>query len=150
MVQTFLNQACTSHRPAVGTPGLLRLLYFTKSECVHLQDVPIHPSMYLSTYLCIFVRNAPMWVKMWWIFVDFLYYFLFRFYRHYMTEKQWYKHNRLPGIAYLFELKGCVSYTYANENVGHPWGFAGRIYGGMYDRWTIKQSRRYFCVQYFV
>ena len=36
------------------------------------------------------------------------------------SEKQWYRPNRLPGIAYPFKLKGGVSRTYANENVGQP------------------------------
>jgi len=46
--------------------------------------------------------------------------FLFRFYRRKITEKQWYRPDRLPGIAYLLELKGGVSRTYANKNVGQP------------------------------
>ena len=33
-------------------------------------------------------------------------------------------------IAYLFELKGSVSCTSASKNVGQPWGFVERIYGG--------------------
>ena len=70
------------------------------------------------------------------------------FYRHNTTEQQWYRPNRLPGIAYQFELKWGVSHTYANENVGQPWGFVERVYGGKRDRQTIKQLRRYFCVQY--
>jgi len=42
------------------------------------------------------------------------------FYRCNTTEKQWYRPNRLPGIAYLFELKGGMPCTYANKNVGQP------------------------------
>jgi len=38
--------------------------------------------------------------------------FLFRLYRHNTTEKQWYRPNRLQGIAYLLELKGGASHTY--------------------------------------
>jgi len=45
---------------------------------------------------------------------------LFGFYRRNTTEKQWYRPNRLPGIAYLLKLKGGVSRTSANENVGQP------------------------------
>ena len=61
------------------------------------------------------------------------------------TKKQWYRPNRRPGIEYPFELKGG---TCANENVGAASGFVERVYGGKHDRQTIKQLRRYFCVQY--
>jgi len=32
------------------------------------------------------------------------------------------------------------------KNKEHPRGFAGRIFKEQYDRKTIKQLRRYFCV----
>ena len=63
------------------------------------------------------------------------------------TEKPWYRPNRLLGITCPFELKGGVFRTYTNENVGSPEALSS-VYGGKHDRQTIKQLRRYFCVQY--
>jgi len=36
--------------------------------------------------------------------------------------------NYFPYTLYQFELKECVSRTYANETVGVFWGFVWRIY----------------------
>jgi len=53
--------------------------------------------------------------------------FLFRFCRYNTIKKQWYRPNRVPGIAYLFKLLKGVSHTCANENVRQFGGFVERI-----------------------
>ena len=58
--------------------------------------------------------QAETWVTR--LSLDSLIYFLFKFYRHLITEKHWYKPCRLPGIAYPFELKVGMSLTNVNEN----------------------------------
>ena len=61
--------------------------------------------------------GALKYGRMWRISVEFLNYFPFRFYSYYTAEKQ---PNRVPGITYPFELKGCAFHTYANKNEGQP------------------------------
>jgi len=58
-------------------------------------------------------------------------YFSFRFYRRYTTEKQWYRSNRLPGIASepILVERGCPVLTQTEL-----WGRPEAIYGEKHVR----------------
>ena len=75
--------------------------------------------------------------------------FLFGFYRCSTTEKQWYKPNRLPGIAHPFELKEvCVPCLYEQKFRAALRLLSREFTRGKHDRQTIKRLRTYFCAQY--
>jgi len=66
--------------------------------------------------------------------------FPFGFYRHYTTEKQWYRPNGLPRIAYLFKLKGVCPVLGKSRAALR---LCRENYGEKYNGKTIKQLKRH-------
>ena len=55
-------------------------------------------------------------IRVWRLSSDFVNYLPFEVFRRLTTEKQRCRPHTLPGIAYRLELKGGISFMYANEN----------------------------------